>query len=75
VHVLLERDADRLGDVAAGPMVHVHRLTSTPGRGLTAVRPDGHIGFRCQTANAHQLTAWLAGMDVSPRCHRRQAPF
>jgi hypothetical protein len=72
VHVLLERDADRLDDVAAGPMVHVHRLTSAPGRGLTAVRPDGHIGFRCQTADANQLTAWLAHTDVPVKCQRRQ---
>jgi hypothetical protein len=41
-------------------MVHVHRLTSTPGHGLIAVRPDGHVGFRCQITDANQLTAWLA---------------
>jgi hypothetical protein len=72
VHVLLERDADRLDDVATGPMVHVHRLTSAPGRGLMAVRPDGHVGFRCQIADANQLTDWLALMDVPLRCQRRQ---
>jgi hypothetical protein len=49
---------------AAGPMVHVHRLTSAPGRGLIAVRPDGHVGFRCQTADTNQLTAWLAHVNV-----------
>ena len=75
VHVLLERDADRLDDVTTGPMVHVHRLTSAPGRGLTVVRPDGHIGFRCQTADADQLTAWLVRMDVPLRCQRRHAPL
>jgi 2-polyprenyl-6-methoxyphenol hydroxylase-like FAD-dependent oxidoreductase len=75
VHVLLERDADRLDDVAAGPLVSVHRLTSVPGRGLTAVRPDGHVGFRCQIADANQLTAWLAHTDVPLRCQRRQAPL
>jgi Aromatic-ring hydroxylase, C-terminal/FAD binding domain len=64
VHVLLERDADRLDDLATGPTVHVHRLTSAPGHGLIAVRPDGHIGFRCRTADANQLTAWLAHMDA-----------
>jgi 2-polyprenyl-6-methoxyphenol hydroxylase-like FAD-dependent oxidoreductase len=67
VHVLLERDADRLDDLAAGPMVRVHRLTSVPGRGLTAVRPDGHVGFRCHIADANQLTAWLAHTDVPLR--------
>jgi hypothetical protein len=75
VHVLLERDAGRLDDVATGPMVHVHRLTSAPGRGLMAVRPDGHVGFRCQIADANQLTAWLAHMDVPLRCQRPQAPL
>jgi hypothetical protein len=75
VHVLLERDADRLADVAVGPLVHVHRLTSVPGRGLIAVRPDGHVGFRCQIADADQLAAWLARMDVPLRCQRRQSPL
>ena len=73
VHVLLERDADQPDDLAAGPMVHVHRLTSASGHGLIAVRPDGHIGFRCQTADVNQLTAWLARMDVPLSCQRRRA--
>ena len=30
VHVLLERDADWPDDLAAGPMINVHRLTSAP---------------------------------------------
>ena len=59
VHVLLDRDADYPDSVSHGPLVHIHRLTSTPGRGLVAVRPDGYIGFRCQTADARQLAAWL----------------
>ncbi|HEX5289307.1 MAG TPA: hypothetical protein VFX25_10575 [Streptosporangiaceae bacterium] len=46
VHILLDRDADRLDDLATGRFVAVHRLTSVPGRGITIVRPDGHIGFR-----------------------------
>ena len=60
VHVLVDRDADRLGSLPLGPFVHVHRLTSNPGRGLIAVRPDGYIGFRSQTAEANQLAAWLS---------------
>ncbi len=60
VHVLLDRDADRLDTLPLGPLVSVHRLTSVPGRGLMAVRPDGYIGFRCQVAEANQLIAWLA---------------
>ena len=60
VHILLDRDADGLGVPPASWPVHVHRLASAPGRGLTAVRPDGHIGFRGQVAEADQLAAWLA---------------
>ena len=60
VHILLDRDADRLEDLAPGRFVTVHRLTSVPGRGVTVVRPDGYIGFRAGTAEAGQLAAWLA---------------
>ena len=60
VHVLLDRDADRLDALPLGPLVNVHRLTNVPGRGLMAVRPDGYIGLRCQIAEANQLIAWLA---------------
>lgn len=60
VHVLLNRDADHLDTLALGPLVHMHRLTSTPGRGLIAVRPDGYIGFRCEAADADQLATWLS---------------
>ena len=60
VHILLDRDADGLGVPPAGSPVHIHRLASAPGRGLTAVRPDGYIGFRGQAAEADQLAAWLA---------------
>ncbi|HET7243752.1 MAG TPA: FAD-dependent monooxygenase [Streptosporangiaceae bacterium] len=59
VHVLLDRDADLPGTLSLGPLVHLHRITSNPGRGLLAVRPDGHVGLRCQTADANQLTAWI----------------
>jgi 2-polyprenyl-6-methoxyphenol hydroxylase-like FAD-dependent oxidoreductase len=60
VHILLDRDADRLEDLAPGRFVTVHRLTSAAGRGITVVRPDGHIGFRAATADSGQLAAWLA---------------
>jgi 2-polyprenyl-6-methoxyphenol hydroxylase-like FAD-dependent oxidoreductase len=59
VHVLLDRDADLPGMPRLGPLVHLHRITSKPGRGLLTVRPDGHIGLRCQRAEAGQLTGWL----------------
>ena len=66
IHILLERDAGP--DVAAAvtsadarqaPLLHVHRLASHPGSGLVAVRPDGHIGFRCAAADVRQLRDWL----------------
>jgi hypothetical protein len=59
VHVLLERDAGLAGTLPASSLVHVHRLTSAPGRGLLTVRPDGYVGLRCQPADAGRLAAWL----------------
>jgi 2-polyprenyl-6-methoxyphenol hydroxylase-like FAD-dependent oxidoreductase len=59
VHVLLDRAADWPGDLVPGRFVHVHHLTSEPGRGLIAVRPDGYVGFRVRTAEVGQLAAWL----------------
>ena len=59
VHVLLDRDADPPANFPSGPLVHLHRITSNPGHGLLTIRPDGHIGLRCQTADADQLDAWL----------------
>jgi 2-polyprenyl-6-methoxyphenol hydroxylase-like FAD-dependent oxidoreductase len=67
VHVLLDRDAGRLDTLPAGRLISVHRLTSTPGCGLTAVRPDGYIGFRGQIADASQLTAWLSQIGAISR--------
>jgi 2-polyprenyl-6-methoxyphenol hydroxylase-like FAD-dependent oxidoreductase len=68
VHILLDRDADRLVDLTPGRFVTVHRLTSVPGRGVTVVRPDGYIGFRSRTAGAGQLAAWLARVSAGGLC-------
>jgi hypothetical protein len=65
VHVLLERDAE-LPRPPTSPLVHVHRLTSAPGRGLLTVRPDGYVGLRCQAADAGQLDAWLRLAGARP---------
>jgi 2-polyprenyl-6-methoxyphenol hydroxylase-like FAD-dependent oxidoreductase len=59
VHVLLEQAADQPDASSVGRQVSVHRLESSAGRGLVAVRPDGYVGFRCGAADAHQLRAWL----------------
>jgi 2-polyprenyl-6-methoxyphenol hydroxylase-like FAD-dependent oxidoreductase len=64
VHILLDRDADRLGILPSDRLVIVHRLASVPGRGLIAVRPDGYIGFRCQTAEVGQIAAWLTRLGA-----------
>jgi hypothetical protein len=59
VHILLDRDAHSLDTLPLGRFIHVHRITSVPGQGVTVIRPDGHIGFRCDAADMGQLTAWL----------------
>jgi 2-polyprenyl-6-methoxyphenol hydroxylase-like FAD-dependent oxidoreductase len=64
VHILLDRDADPPGPLPPGPLVSVHRLTSSPGRGLIAVRPDGYVGFRGQTTDIRQLASWLAWLGA-----------
>jgi len=60
VHVLLDRDAPTpaIGPLRC-PLVRVRRLTSSPGRGLTVIRPDGYIGLRTDNADAARLDAWL----------------
>ena len=62
VHILLDRNADPLGTLTPGRFVSIHRLTSSPGRGLIAVRPDGYVGFRGQTVEIGQLATWLASL-------------
>jgi hypothetical protein len=67
IHVFFERDAGpgtlgagaTLAAVASPPLVHVHRLTSHPGRGVVAVRPDGYIGYRSGEADPRELASWL----------------
>ena len=59
VNVLLERDAETLDRRLLGPRATVHRVTSWPDRGLIAVRPDGHVGYRSVDADPDRLGAWL----------------
>jgi 2-polyprenyl-6-methoxyphenol hydroxylase-like FAD-dependent oxidoreductase len=66
VHILLDREADRLGMLPSGRLVNVHRLASVPGRGLIAVRPDGYVGFRCQVTDVGQITDWLTRLGAWP---------
>jgi hypothetical protein len=57
--VLLDRDAALPGPGVGGPLVHVHRLSSSPGTGVVAVRPDGHVGYRSARLDRGGLMAWL----------------
>jgi 2-polyprenyl-6-methoxyphenol hydroxylase-like FAD-dependent oxidoreductase len=66
IHVLLARDAARLEQRTFGLHVALHRLTSTPGTGVVAVRPDGYIGFRCGVADEAHLRAWLVRLGALP---------
>jgi 2-polyprenyl-6-methoxyphenol hydroxylase-like FAD-dependent oxidoreductase len=59
VHVLLERDAAPPEGLAPRAPVSVHRVGSWFGRGLLAVRPDGHVGFRTADAADGGLGRWL----------------
>jgi hypothetical protein len=59
VHLLLERDAQLPGWDDFGPRVQVHHLSSRPGRGVVAVRPDGHLGFLSSTTDPAALRSWL----------------
>lgn len=64
IHLLLGRDAADLDARAFGERVAIHRLSSEPGRGVVAVRPDGYVGFRCGLADARQLRMWLASVGA-----------
>ncbi|GGV58636.1 hypothetical protein GCM10010294_05870 [Streptomyces griseoloalbus] len=66
VHLLLQRDAAPPPDMPADPRVTVLRLSNSPGRGLVAVRPDGHVGFRCGAADPAGLTGWLSLIGAAP---------
>ena len=77
VHLLLQRDAPPLAD-QFGPRVSVHRLDSTPGHGLLAVRPDGYAGLRCSALDTETLGRWLALIGLpcgrSPQAPRAKDP-
>ncbi|HET9632350.1 MAG TPA: FAD-dependent monooxygenase [Terrabacter sp.] len=59
VHVLLERHTVVPELPAATRLVTVHRIDSWPGRGLLAVRPDGHVGYRTGRLVDDDLARWL----------------
>ena len=59
LHLLLQRDAAAIPGRFLGRRVVAHRIDSWPGCGLTAVRPDGHVGFRCRESDPDLLADWL----------------
>jgi hypothetical protein len=58
-HLLLDRDAAPPDPATDGPLVDVIRLTSSPGTGVVAVRPDGHVGYRSGGPDTGGLATWL----------------
>jgi 2-polyprenyl-6-methoxyphenol hydroxylase-like FAD-dependent oxidoreductase len=74
VHVFLDRSADDVTDGQLGTNVHVHRLASSPGTGLVAVRPDGHVGLTTAQADPAALGRWLALLGAGAEGRRGQEP-
>ncbi|CAM5448382.1 putative aromatic compound monooxygenase YhjG [Streptomyces afghaniensis 772] [Streptomyces afghaniensis] len=70
VHLLVQRDADPPPQAATGAQVTVLRLANSPGRGLVAVRPDGHVGFQCGAADPVGLLRWLTLVGAAPSSPR-----
>jgi len=58
VHLLLAREAECPEQDLLGQRVTVHRIDSWPGTGISAVRPDGHVGYR-SACSARALADWL----------------
>ncbi|SOC48832.1 2-polyprenyl-6-methoxyphenol hydroxylase [Blastococcus aggregatus] len=64
VHLLLDRDAPE--PAWGSPLVHVHRVDSSPGTGALALRPDGHVGCSVGDAGDPALTGWLRRIGAGP---------
>jgi FAD binding domain len=66
VHIMLHADAREPAATLSGPYVHMHRLTSIPGHGVVAVRPDGYVGLLGRTVDDQQLGSWLNLVGPGP---------
>lgn len=65
VHLLLEDRAARALNELRGDHVRLHRIESWPGRGVIAVRPDGHVGYRSAVADVRDVQRWLATLGLA----------
>lgn len=72
VHLLLDRDASEL-PWCDNPLVHVHRLASSPGTGVLAIRPDGHVGCTAADPSDAALTDWLCRIGLPPAAQPRRS--
>jgi hypothetical protein len=65
IHVLLDNAADDIDWRGLGSPIDVHRLASAPGHGVTVVRPDGYVGYRCGIVKDQELRRWLTCVGVT----------
>lgn len=73
IHLLLDRDTPTPSLEPLGPWVAVHRLDDVEGRGVVAVRPDGHLGYRSTEMGLPRLKLWLDLVAALP-CSRAATP-
>jgi 2-polyprenyl-6-methoxyphenol hydroxylase-like FAD-dependent oxidoreductase len=72
VHVLLRRESRWPAWDHPQPFVHVHALTSEPGDGVIAARPDGYVGYRSGTLDWRELEGWLASVGAVGDTHLKR---
>ncbi|MDO8150943.1 FAD-dependent monooxygenase [Isoptericola sp. b408] len=75
IHLLLDRDAPAPDARGLGPWVSTHRLQSSPGHGLVAVRPDGFVGFGTAERDPEGLARWLERVCTPERVVRAEGPL
>jgi 2-polyprenyl-6-methoxyphenol hydroxylase-like FAD-dependent oxidoreductase len=66
IHLLIPAETTPANLPTLGCRVTAHSLDGIPGDGLTAVRPDGYIGFRGAAAASSRLRDWLALTGALP---------
>jgi 2-polyprenyl-6-methoxyphenol hydroxylase-like FAD-dependent oxidoreductase len=69
LHLLLDRAAP--DPEMTGRQLRAYRLADSPGVGVLAVRPDGHVGFAGSRADDPRLKDWLARVGALPGARAR----